>query len=163
MSDPLIADEINLESWSDIVLDTGLLVSYLMNESSIMSEWFDQKIFNDESFINVNCNQINMTELFYVICRKQGKEKAIELIEIVKNNMSFYENNEIYNLAGLAKCQFAVYLADCFSIATAKWLDCPVLFKMEKEMPIAVVNEIKKRFYPKIWVLTIEEEKLVFY
>lgn len=161
MSDPLNSSKFDPSTCSEVLIDTGLLISYLMNENQIITDWFDKFIFTDERSIAVVCNILNLTELFYVTCRKKGKEKAAEVVEQIKQFILCYEDEEINNLAGVIKCQFSISIVDCFSIATAKWLNCPVLFKKEKEMPEDLISEIKQKCHPKLWVVSYQDDHII--
>jgi len=141
------------EKFQYIVLDTGILVSYLSKESTAINKWLDEKIFNDELDICVICHKINLTELFYIICRKLGVDKTRQIVQTLNDYIYFCSNDEIYEIAGLIKCRYSISLADCFSIATAKFYNCALIFKQEIELNLKLISQIKNEFNTKIWIL----------
>jgi len=152
----------NPNSITEIVLDTGLLVSYLMNENQQLTSWLDRYIFNDELNVTVICNKFNFTELFYVICRKRGSKIATEILNQIKQSIQVFDDEQIHISAGLIKCQLSLALVDCFSIATAKSIDCPVLFRNEQEITDSVIKKIRTNIYQNLWLIKCEEDKIVF-
>jgi hypothetical protein len=91
-------------------------------------------------------NTVNLTEVYYVLCRKIGKEKAEEIIKsIIKSG--YYEiigvKPRILKYAAECKCAYSISLADCFSIATAKFLKTKALFRREEELTKKSIEEVE--------------------
>ena len=123
-----------------MVLDSGVILSFLEGE---FRDYYE-KILNEEIIPYVNT--VNLTEVYYVFCRKIGKEKAEEIIKsIIKSG--YYEiigvKPIILKYAAECKCAYSISLADCFSIATAKFLKTKALFRREEELAKKSIEEVK--------------------
>ncbi len=87
---------------------------------------------------------INICEAEYVLCRIVGFEKSRGKIEaLVKSNfVSIVPAEEVIHRAALIKCQRAVALPDCFTIALAEHLNVRAMFAYpEKEL----LREIERK------------------
>jgi predicted nucleic acid-binding protein len=72
------------EKKTKIVLDSGVILSFLEGE---FRDYYE-KILNEEIIPYINT--VNLAEVYYVLCRKIGKEKAEEIIKsIIKSG--YYE------------------------------------------------------------------------
>lgn len=123
-----------------IVLDSGVILSFLEGE---FRDYYE-KILNQEIIPYINT--VNLTEVYYVLCRKIGKEKAEEIIKsIIKSG--YYEivgvKPKILKYAAECKCIHSISLADCFSIATAKFLKTRALFRREEELANKSIEEVE--------------------
>ncbi|WP_425594808.1 PIN domain-containing protein [Saccharolobus caldissimus] len=73
----------------------------------------------DEIFIN----ELNLEEIKYVICRKNGKDKAEEVESFLRSTGYFKIlpfsriRGEVYNI----KCKYTISLVDATTIATRKY------------------------------------------
>jgi predicted nucleic acid-binding protein len=84
----------------------------------------------------VYCSLYALSEVFYVMCRLKGKEFAREKIAqmLLSNMISVHSSIELAIKTGELKCERAVSLADCSSIATAIITDTRVVFAEEEEL-----------------------------
>jgi predicted nucleic acid-binding protein len=136
----------SINNATDCVLDAGLLLRYFSKTSSFLQEWLDANLFTKDSSILIHCHIISRTEVYYITCRDIGGEEAKKLLE--KLDLLVITHNEymLAELAGKVKCAHSIALGDCFSIATAQMLKCPVLFKQERELTKEVVDFIQRKF-----------------
>jgi len=74
------------------------------------------------------------TELKYILCRQKGYENAIKIVSEFLKGFTIYSEEKLRDEAARLKCNFAISLADCYSLATAKLLDIPVYMKKEDEI-----------------------------
>jgi len=84
------------------------------------------------------------TELRYILCRRLGRKEAEERAS--KLRVSGYlpvdSISTLIQAASVYKCERAISLADCFSLAQARWLNCAALFsRKEKDL----LKEMAKR------------------
>jgi len=123
-----------------MVLDSGVILSFLEGE---FRDYYE-KILNEGIIPYINT--VNLTEVYYVLCRKVGKEKAEEIIKsIIKSGCYEIIGDKpiILKYAAECKCAYLISLADCFSIATAKFLKTKALFRREEELAKKSIEEIK--------------------
>lgn len=81
--------------------------------------------------------EIALTELKYVLCRRIGREEAQDRVHklIQSGYVSVVGTSELWEIAAEYKCERAISLADCFTLALAKKLKMPALFaKREREL-----------------------------
>ncbi|MBB5254335.1 type II toxin-antitoxin system VapC family toxin [Sulfurisphaera ohwakuensis] len=115
-----------------MVFDSGVVIDILLgsNEGKKIEKFVEENL--DEIVIN----ELNLEEIKYIICRKNNIEK-VEEVEVFLKSSGYFNvfpftnvRGEIYRL----KCKYPISLADASSIATAKILGIPVMFKREKEI-----------------------------
>ena len=136
-----------------IVLDTGVLIEYLENLNQKLVTWMDEKIFTKKSKLKISAHEVNRAELFYILCREKGEGEARKIMREIENYITFHSEYEITEIAGKIKCKHSIALADCFSMATAIWLDSPIILKKERELTRSVINSLKKTFNTKLIVI----------
>ncbi len=74
------------------------------------------------------------TELKYILCRRKGYEEAIKIVSELLKDFTIYSEEDLRDEAAHLKCDFAISLADCYCLATAKLLDIPIYMKKEVEI-----------------------------
>ncbi|MCH1771063.1 MULTISPECIES: type II toxin-antitoxin system VapC family toxin [Metallosphaera] len=114
-----------------LVFDSGVLISLLQGEL----EDLYRRVRNEE--IDPVINVVNLTEVYYVLCRRLGAQRAEEIVNSVVKSGYFSVvgvSKKIYREVSLCKCKHAISLSDCFSIATAKARGIKALFRREKEL-----------------------------
>jgi predicted nucleic acid-binding protein len=122
-----------------LVLDSGIILSFLEGK---FREYYDEILRGEiEPYINV----VNLTEVYYVLCRKLGEDKAKRIVKtIARAGFKIIGVKPIImRYAAECKCKYGISLADCFSIATAKYLKSKALFRREKELEYRKVEEIE--------------------
>jgi len=70
-----------------------------------------------------------VSEIFYVFCRQKGFQEAKKKIDLVLDGAEVIEGREIQMIAGKYKCERAISLSDCFTMAVSKSIGSPALFK----------------------------------
>ena len=137
----------NLLKKSDLlVLDTGVLVEYLLGEDQPLQNLLDQYIFCDESRIEILTNRWNKVELSYIYCRHHGKHKTKQFIQDFLKNFQILDTIDLDKLASDLKCQFPIALADCFSIASSIIVECPVVFYHEQELTEKIIETLVETY-----------------
>ncbi len=136
-----------------IVLDTGVLVAYLLEEDKVLQSLLDQYIFCEESQIALITNRWNKVELSYIYCRYHGKQKTKLFMQNFSKNFHILSNNDLDVLAGDLKCQFPIALADCFSIASSILMKCPVVFHHEQELTEKILDSLKETYSIEIFII----------
>ncbi len=137
---------IDLTKITDIVLDTGILLTYLSDRETESTKWLEQNLFIETAQIKIHSHEINQTEIFYLTCREQGIDEAKKVIKDLSDYILFHNEPELNEIAGTLKCKHSIALADCYAIATGKWLKCPILFKKETELTQSKIDSLKKEF-----------------
>lgn len=102
------------------VLDSFAILAYVWDEggSDRIEELLRQA---KKKEVELFLSRVNWAESYYMICRKENKEKADAVIAMIKEwPIQFVETNESIGLvAGKIKANKAVSLGDAFAIATA--------------------------------------------
>ena len=114
-----------------MVFDSGVIIEILSGSKE--GEKIEKIIENnlDEIFID----ELNLEEIKYTICRKNGKDKAEEVESFLQSTgyftiLPFFRiRGKIYDI----KCKYTISLADATTIVTAKILNLPSLFKRDIE------------------------------
>ncbi len=117
---------------NSIVTDTSVLIEIL--ENTPLGNKFFQKVLSSAQFQVFYIAPIIDTELKYILCRRKGYDNAIEIISDFLKGFKRYPEEKLRNEAAHLKCDFAISLADCYSLATAKLLDIPIYMKKEIEI-----------------------------
>lgn len=113
-------------------MDTSVLIEYL--EETSAGKKFFELIFSNPQIENFYLAPIVDTELKYILCRRKGYDKALKLVSELLKDFIFYSEDNLRDQTAYLKCNFAVSLADCYSLATAKLLDVPIYMKREEEI-----------------------------
>jgi predicted nucleic acid-binding protein len=123
-----------------LVFDAGALIELVFSTpagSRLMELMIDGKI-------EVHATEVAMVELGYILCRRVGKEEAKKRIDklLASGYITVESTSPLMDAASEYKCERAISLPDCFSLALARRLSIPVLFATrEKEL----VKEMEKR------------------
>ncbi len=120
------------EKTDTLVIDTGVLVEYF-HETELGNK-FETRFLLDETIEYFYISPLVYTELLYIFCRKFGMEKASRLLQENLKDYLILQEEQLRSGAAEIKCRFGIALADCYSIAAANLLKCPVLMKREKEL-----------------------------
>lgn len=140
-----------------LTLDTSVLVEYLIgsNFGEAVRDYLANLRVNEKAY----CSLHALSELFYIMCRLRGREFAREKIgEILQSNLlAVYSSTELALGIGEIKCERAISLADCSSIATAMLTKTRALFMGEEELKRELS---RKPFQTKIFFLEDEVEKI---
>jgi len=88
--------------------------------------------------------EIAITKVMYILCRRFGWEESYKRVDKLINSgyIEVYETGQLVDIAAKYKCERSISLADCFTLALAKKLNCNALFaKKEQEL----LKEINKK------------------
>lgn len=127
----------------NLVLDTSVLVEYLTGSSGsgeIVREYF-AGLGADEK---IHLNLYTISEVYYILCRIKGSKFASEKLETLFTSKAVSIHPSSLELAlkiGQMKCERALSITDCATLAQAESLKFPVAFVREKELE----KEISKK------------------
>lgn len=142
-----------LKDGKNVVLDTSVFIAYLVGENSSIISHLDNYIFNEKSDIKLYGNILLKSEIYYILCRMKGIDKADEILKKVEELIYIVEGSNLFHIAAKIKCKYPIALADCYSIATSIVKNCPVLFLKEKELSDEIIKNINSEFNSKIYIL----------
>jgi predicted nucleic acid-binding protein len=119
------------------VLDGGVLIAIALGEQSASS--ISDEI--NELRHEYTCTEIALCELLYILCRsigwKESQKKVQYLIE--SSAVKILPSKLIWNEAARIKCDVAIALPDCFTIAAARVISGQAIFvRKEKEIHKAI-------------------------
>ncbi len=139
------------------VFDSGVILAYLQDENDKLTEILNDLVFSEQSQKLVICNQITLTEIFYIHCRKNGFNTATKLIDDMRSMFEVLKVDSLYLVAGKLKCKYPIALSDCFSIASGIVEKAPVLFINESELTETIQRQIEKEYKINLVIIEIEE------
>ena len=142
-----------LKKEKDLVLDTGILISYFTGEKPSIISFLDRFIFSEKSYINLHGNQLLKSEIYYIICRMKGIEKAKEVNNKVEEIINIISETNLFEIAAQIKCKYPIAIADCYSIATGIFKNCPIFFLKEEELSDKRIKKIDNEFNSRIYIL----------
>ncbi|MCF2141158.1 MAG: PIN domain-containing protein [Candidatus Lokiarchaeota archaeon] len=131
---------------SRIVLDTSIWISYIEKKDTKLTTFIKENLFYETSDKIIFGNTYNLSEIGYIICRHYGKKVSLEILSIIESVVVKVNPDKIFRIAADIKCHFPIALSDCFSIATGKYQNCPILFKSEEELSENRISEIEHKF-----------------
>lgn len=117
---------------TSIVVDTSVLMEVL--DGTPLGEKFFQKVLSITQIQEFYISPLVDMELKYIICRRKGYENAIKITSEFLKDFTKYSEEKLRDEAAHLKCNFAISLADCYSLAIAKLLDIPIYMKKEDEI-----------------------------
>ncbi len=120
----------DLSAYSGVVVDTGVWVEYFSETE--LGRKFKEKIVEDE--ISIYISEAAVSEIYYVFCRQKGYREAKKNIDSILEGAEVIEGRDIQFISGKYKCERAISLSDCFTLAVSKILGMPALFKEEEEI-----------------------------
>lgn len=124
----------------DMVFDASVLVEVIF--STVGGRLVRRMLVDEVLFGYVT--ELAVSELRYVVCRMLGRDEAWRRVDklLASGYFRVEEISPIVTLASEYKCERAISLPDCFSIALGEYLSMPVLFaRREKEL----VREIERK------------------
>jgi len=126
-----------LEQPARKALDGGVLIALAVGEAAA-SELKDE-ILKGETL--AFCSELALAELEYILCRRLGwnvaEAKSRSLVE--SKVVGIIETSVIMHEAAKMKCERALSLPDCFTLALSKLYHCKAIFvRKEVEMEQAI-------------------------
>ena len=107
-----------------------------------MGRKFQESVLENEDFEKFYISPLVITELEYIYCRKIGFELAKKRVVGFLKDFNISEESQLRDEAAKLKCQFAISIADCYSIALAILKNIPIYMKHETEID-SVLKEQK--------------------
>ncbi|MFW9875442.1 MAG: PIN domain-containing protein [Candidatus Thorarchaeota archaeon] len=142
-----------LSETTKLILDTSVLLGYLMNEDREINALLEAYIFTQESKITLYGHNLIKTELFYITCREKGINEAEMVLEKIESVITSLSDTWIYKKAASIKCRYPIAISDCFSVSLAILQECPVIFLPEYELSIEIAEKISKEYNVKIHIV----------
>jgi len=111
--------------------DSGVLIEMLLGTA--VGELMSGSLLSDS--ISAYTCHFNLTEAEYILCRSVGRELARSKVEnLVRSNyINLTEAGRLYASAAEIKCERALALGDCYTIANGKVTDSVALFAFPEE------------------------------
>ena len=124
----------------DLALDTGIIVEMLL--SSDIGGMVTQALIAESA--EAHSSEVNLTEAEYVLCRKLGWETAESKVDNLRrsNYVLIADTEQVSQIAARIKCERALALGDCYTLATAKATSSKALFAFREE---ELQREMKRR------------------
>lgn len=116
-----------------MVFDTGVMVELV--KGSKLALGLKGRI--EGGAVLPHLGEINMAELSYLVCRREGWQKASRVTALIRDSgyFSIHPDSEFLERAGRLKCDRSISLVDCITIAMGETLSMPVLFaRHEREL-----------------------------
>lgn len=122
----------------DFVLDACALIAILDDEEGANRvEHIIQKAENKECLIYIN--KLNLLEVYYIICRKVGIDRANEtLFDLLNTPLIVIDKleDDVFKEAGRLKTNYKISLADSIALAEAKVRKAPLVTADHHEFDI---------------------------
>jgi len=124
----------------DMVFDTGVFVDFFSGSRG--GEFVYRSL--KEGKIFALTTELNIFELLYLLCRKVGLEKSKELITKLKESgcLEVFEVSRLVERAAAIKCERAISIVDCFTLALGEEMEVPVMFAVKER---ELVREIERK------------------
>jgi predicted nucleic acid-binding protein len=123
-----------------MVFDTGILVEIIRGSKPAV----ELKSRLESGTLTPHTTDLNLFELGYLTCRREGWTKAKSVVESIRES-GYFEVHEVQEFlwdAARMKCDRAISIVDCITISLGDALSIPILFaRHEKELD----DELKKR------------------
>jgi uncharacterized protein len=128
-----LSEDISLEG--ALTLDSSVLVEMLdgSETGSKVSKQLEQGKFS------AHTSYVNLAEAGYVLCRRIGHERAISAVRALVGSsvLAIEEGADIHMLVARLKCERAISLADCYTLAVSETTGTrPVFAKREKDLDL---------------------------
>jgi len=137
----------------NLVLDTSVLLGYLIREARDINYLLEEYVFTQESKILLYGHNLIKSELFYITCREKGMTEAEMVLKKTESIMNIISDTWLFKKAANIKCRYPIAISDCYSIALAILQECPVFFLPEAELSRSIVNQINKDYNAKIQIV----------
>lgn len=113
-------------------LDSGVLIEMLLGTEA--GQVISESLLSDSPIIAYTCH-FNLSEVEYILCRKLGRELARSKVDsFVRSNYVILTDVErLYPTAAEIKCERAIALGDCYTLANAKVTGSTALFLFRED------------------------------
>ena len=122
-------------------LDSGVLIEMLLGTP--LGRAISESLLSDSPIIAYS-SHFNLTEVEYILCRRLGRESARSKVDnLVRSNYIILTDAEsLCATAAEIKCERALALGDCYTLANAKVTASIALFAFREE---DLDREIKRK------------------
>jgi predicted nucleic acid-binding protein len=122
-------------------LDSGVLIEMLLGTPS--GRLLSGSLLSD-SPITAYTSHFNLSEVEYILCRMLGRTQARSKVDnLVRSNyINLTDADRLYAKAAEIKCERALALGDCYTMANAKVTNSAALFAFQEE---ELSREIEKK------------------
>ncbi|GAJ21112.1 unnamed protein product, partial [marine sediment metagenome] len=134
----------------NLVLDTSVLLGYLMSEARDINSLLETYVFTQESKIILYGHNLIKSEIFYITCREKGMTEADIVLKKTEGIMNTISDTWLFKKAANIKCKYPIAISDCYSISLAILQECPVFFLPELELSREIVDKINREYNAKI-------------
>lgn len=113
-------------------LDSGVLIEMLLDTP--LGHAISESLLSDSPIIAYS-SHFNLTEVEYILCRRLGRELARSKVDnLVRSNYIILTDVEsLCATAAEIKCERALALGDCYTLANAKVTASTALFAFREE------------------------------
>ena len=120
-------------------LDSGVLIEMLA--ATPLGQLMNQCLLSDS--VIAHTSYLNLSEAEYILCRKVGHELSRSKVEnlLRSNYLNVIDMEQLHAIAAQTKCERSLALADCYSLATAKFTKSKALFAFKEEELIKEINK----------------------
>ncbi len=118
--------------------------SYALDTSFLIIHKYSPSPLTHKLLLKGYLNIVTISETFYVICRRNGVKEAASFIGETLKRAKLVPSGGIALLAGQFKCRYGVSLADCWTLATAKWKNIPALFGVKEKEILKYLDQLIK-------------------
>lgn len=139
---------------SSFVLDTGIWISYIEKENANLTSFLQKNVFHETSEKKIYGNTYLLAEIGYILCRIHGVQTSKETVSEIQSAIIHVNPDKIFRMTAEIKCHFPISLCDCFSIATGKYQNCPIIFKPEEELSEKRIKTIEEKFGVEIYLFS---------
>ena len=122
-----------MRSATRYALDGGVLIALALGDPS--ANKLRESI--EEGVVEACTSSLALLEMAYILCRRLGWEVAKAKLELLRESRAIevVELSEVVEEASKIKCERAISVADCCTLALAKLRGCKGLFaKREREL-----------------------------
>lgn len=126
----------------DMVFDTSAFIELVnLTPKGILLK---ESLVSNQPLVHIS--EISLSEVIYILCRRLGYEKSIDVLKSLLDTQYFAieQSSTCYELAGRYKCERSLSIVDCYALALGKHLGLPVLFA-RRETELA--REIKRKAF----------------
>ena len=115
-----------------IVLDTGLFIEFY--ENSKIGNFVRDHIIQNMNIDQILIHDLLISEIYYILCRKLGKEAAYHYMENLLSIATVEDSSELRIAGAQIKCERSISLSVSYACAIAAIYEVPVFFKEEREL-----------------------------
>lgn len=117
---------------------------YAIDTSVLVKRYYDPGAVEDRLLNDSIVSEITLSESYFVLCRKKGVSIANDYFKALSPQLEIIQSSSLIPIAGQLKCQFAISLADCWTLAAAKSRNLSALFAFREAELEDHLSDIRK-------------------